>query len=145
MIKTDRLSNSPFSISFGVDECIFPFPLFVFLLPLTFSLFLLSSTSYSERVRGVWVYGVSPCNRYRKRNRNTAAGRDTEVENTETKETDIERRKDKENRRRDGFGDGGSWHLTVKHAFLMRALVLCTPILRSLSHAEPRKQMKQER
>lgn len=144
MIKTDRLSNSTFSISFGVDECIFPFPLFVFRLPLTFSLSLLSSMSYSERVRGVWVYGVSPCNRYRKRNRDTAAGRDTEVENIETKGTDIERRKDKENRRHDGVGDGGSWYLTVKHAFLMMALVLCTPILRSLSQTEPGKQMKQD-
>lgn len=98
------------------------------------------------------MYGVSPSNnRYRKRNRETAAGRETEVENRETKETDIEIGKDKENRRRDGggggggVGEGGSWHLTVKHAFLMSALVLCIPILRSLHHIEPGKQTEQGR
>lgn len=48
----------------------------------------------------MWVYGVSPSNnRYRKRNRETVAEREIEGENTETKETDSEGRKDKKNRR----------------------------------------------
>lgn len=55
--------------------------------------------------------------------------------------------KDKENRRHSGggHGEGISGHLTVMYDFLMRALVLCIPILRSLQHAEPGKQMQMER
>lgn len=50
--------------------------------------------------------------------------------------------KKKKNRRcGGGVGEeGGSWHLTVKHAFLMSALVVCIPILRSLHQTEPGKQ-----
>lgn len=44
--------------------------------------------SCSERVRGVWVYRVSPSNnRYRKRNGETAAEKEIEEENRETEET----------------------------------------------------------
>lgn len=39
----------------------------------------------------------------------------------------------------------GSWHLTVKHAFLMSALGFCIPILRSLHHTEPEKLTEQGR
>lgn len=87
--KNRKIIRFLLSISFGLDECIFPFPLFVFLLPLSFSLSVVSSMSCSERVRGVWVYRVSPSNnRYRKRNRETAAGREMEVENRGTKGSD---------------------------------------------------------
>ncbi|KAF3847714.1 hypothetical protein F7725_020742 [Dissostichus mawsoni] len=72
---------------------------------------MLSCMSCSERVRGVWVYRVSPSNnRYRKRNGETAAEKETEKPR---KRIDIETGKDKENRRCDGgVGEGGSWHLT---------------------------------
>lgn len=44
-----------------------------------------------------------------------------------------------------GAGEGGSWHLTVKHAFLMRALVLCIPIHRSLPRTEPGRETERDR
>lgn len=77
---------------------------FHFLYLFLFFLFLFSSPNHAERLRGVWVYGVSPSyNKYRKRNGETAAGRGSERYG-ETKETDTERKKDKENRRPGGVG-----------------------------------------
>lgn len=94
-------------------------------------------------------------NRYRKRKRReTAAGGETEGENRETKETDRYRDGERQRKTEDvalvvrvagGAGEGGSWHLTVKHAFLMSALVLRIPILRSQHHAEPGKHGEERR
>lgn len=47
------------------------------------------------------------------------------------------RGKDKENRRHGGRREGSSWHLTVKHVFLMIGLVRCIPVLRSLHCTKP--------
>lgn len=89
----------------------FHFLYFALLLPLSFSLSVVSGMSCSERVRGVWVCGVSPSNnRYRSRD----GSREMEVENRETKEEmDMEREDGKTKRTGDMmvvlllFGGGG--------------------------------------